>query len=55
MRFGPWLMPALRVLARAKGLRGTALDPFGHTEERKLERELIADYEARVAELAAAA
>jgi len=52
VRFGPWLLPVLKVLARAKGLRGTAFDPFGRTEERRLERRLIADYEARVAELA---
>ncbi len=53
VRFGPWLLPALKVLARGKGLRGTAFDPFGRTEERKLERRLIADYEARVEELCA--
>jgi indolepyruvate ferredoxin oxidoreductase len=46
MRIGPWLMPALRVLARFKGLRGTWADPFGHTQERKLERQLADDYEA---------
>jgi indolepyruvate ferredoxin oxidoreductase len=45
MRIGPWLMPALRVLAKFKGLRGSLLDPFGHTEERRLERELASDYE----------
>jgi indolepyruvate ferredoxin oxidoreductase len=45
MRIGPWLMPALRVLAKFKGLRGTWADPFGHTEERKLERQLADDYE----------
>ena len=38
VRFGPWLMPVLKLLARAKGLRGTAFDPFGRTEERRLER-----------------
>ena len=53
VRFGPWLLPVLKVLARAKGLRGTAFDPFGRTEERRLERRLIADYEARVDELCA--
>ncbi len=53
VRFGPWLFPLLKVLARAKGLRGTALDPFGRTEERRLERRLIGEYEARVAELLA--
>ncbi|MBC7662912.1 MAG: indolepyruvate ferredoxin oxidoreductase family protein, partial [Caulobacter sp.] len=46
MRIGPWLMPTLRVLAKFKGLRGTWADPFGHTEERKLERQLAEDYEA---------
>ena len=34
------------VLARLKGLRGTALDLFGASEERRMERQLIADYEA---------
>jgi indolepyruvate ferredoxin oxidoreductase len=52
-RFGPWLFPMLKLLARGKALRGTPLDPFGRTEERKLERRLIDEYEARVAELLA--
>ena len=39
------------MLARCKGLRGTWLDPFGHTEERRLERQLVADYERTIAEL----
>jgi len=52
VRFGPWLMPLLKLLARGKALRGTSFDPFGRTEERRLERRLIAEYEARVAELA---
>ena len=52
MRFGPWLFPLLKLLARGKALRGTAFDPFGRTEERRLERRLIAEYEARVGELA---
>ena len=42
----------MRVLAaRCKFLRGTALDPFGRTEERKMERALIVEYEALVQEL----
>ena len=41
---GPATLTAMRVLARLKGLRGTWLDPFGHTAERRMERELIADY-----------
>jgi indolepyruvate ferredoxin oxidoreductase len=47
-RFGPWLLRALRVLARGKALRGSAFDPFGHSAERRLERALIDAYEARV-------
>ena len=46
MAFGPWLLPAFRVLAKFKFLRGTALDPFGRSVERRTERGLIADYEA---------
>jgi len=38
--FGPWMMGVFRVLAQLKGLRGTALDPFGYTEERRTERAL---------------
>ncbi|MEO7245169.1 MAG: indolepyruvate ferredoxin oxidoreductase family protein [Rubrivivax sp.] len=51
VRLGPWLMPALRLLARAKGLRGGVFDVFGRTAERRMERTLIAQFEARVAEL----
>jgi indolepyruvate ferredoxin oxidoreductase len=47
------MWPVLKVLARGKRLRGTALDPFGRTEERRLERRLIAEYEARIDELLA--
>ncbi|MEG1042345.1 MAG: DUF6537 domain-containing protein, partial [Pseudomonas sp.] len=42
--YGPWMRKAMGVLAGMKGLRGTALDPFGKTEERKTERALIAEY-----------
>jgi indolepyruvate ferredoxin oxidoreductase len=51
MSFGPWMMGAFSVLAKLKGLRGTAFDVFGHTEERRMERRLIADYEALLNEL----
>jgi len=47
-RFGPWMMTGFRVLARLKRLRGTALDVFGWTHERRMERELLAQYEADV-------
>ena len=51
IRFGPWLMPAMKLLARFRFLRGTALNPFGWIAERRQERELIADYERTVAHL----
>ena len=44
--FGAWIMPGFRLLARMKGLRGTALDPFGWLAERRAERAAIAEYEA---------
>jgi indolepyruvate ferredoxin oxidoreductase len=43
-RFGPWMLPAFKFLSRFKGLRGTALDIFGYTTERKAERQLIHQY-----------
>jgi indolepyruvate ferredoxin oxidoreductase len=43
---GPWVLPILRVLAKLKWLRGTKLDPFGFSADRRLERELLARYEA---------
>jgi len=44
--YGPGMMRNFRLLARLKALRGTPLDPFGRTEERKMERALIKQYEA---------
>jgi indolepyruvate ferredoxin oxidoreductase len=49
--YGAWMRHALKALAGLRGLRGTWLDPFGYTEERRLERALIADYERTVDEL----
>jgi indolepyruvate ferredoxin oxidoreductase len=43
--FGPWMMKGFRLLAALKGLRGTAFDVFGYSEERRFERELLAQYE----------
>jgi indolepyruvate ferredoxin oxidoreductase len=52
--FGGWMLDvAFPVLARMKGLRGGPLDLFGHTAERRMERRLIADYEAGLAKLIA--
>ncbi|HWQ39512.1 MAG TPA: indolepyruvate ferredoxin oxidoreductase family protein [Burkholderiales bacterium] len=50
--YGAWVGIAFRVLARLKGLRGTWLDPFGYSAERKTERRLIGEYEALIEELA---
>lgn len=49
--YGPWMRTAFGVLAKLKGLRGTALDPFARTEERKTERALIGEYRACIEEL----
>jgi indolepyruvate ferredoxin oxidoreductase len=51
--FGPWMFVAFKFLARLRRLRGTAFDIFGRTQERRMERALIADYTAIVCELAA--
>jgi len=51
MSFGPWLLPAFGVLAKFKFLRGTALDPFGRSVERRTERALITDYESMLDEV----
>jgi indolepyruvate ferredoxin oxidoreductase len=44
MSFGPWMLPLFRFLAKLRFLRGTALDPFGYSLERRTERKLIDDY-----------
>jgi indolepyruvate ferredoxin oxidoreductase len=46
--YGSWMMSVFRVLARLKGLRGTAFDVFGYSDERRTERRLIAEYEQTV-------
>ena len=51
--FGAWILPVFRVLAKLKGLRGTAFDVFGYTAERRMERALIAEFEHTLEELLA--
>jgi indolepyruvate ferredoxin oxidoreductase len=51
--YGPWMLPAFRLLARLKFLRGSAFDIFGRTAERRAERQAIADYEAQLGEIVA--
>jgi indolepyruvate ferredoxin oxidoreductase len=53
IQFGPWMLTAMRWLAKLKGLRGSALDPFGRTAERRTERALIAEYEQAMEKLLA--
>jgi indolepyruvate ferredoxin oxidoreductase len=47
--FGAWMLPVFRTLAKFRFLRGTPLDIFGRSPDRKLERDLIAGYEKDVA------
>jgi indolepyruvate ferredoxin oxidoreductase len=49
--FGPWLLPAMKLLARFKFLRGTVFNPFGAIAERRQERGLITDYERTLAHI----
>jgi len=53
MSFGPWVLPAFRLLAKMKFLRGTALDPFSYSLERRTERKLIDDYKTMLEEVLA--
>jgi indolepyruvate ferredoxin oxidoreductase len=47
-KFGPLMLTGFKLLKHFKGLRGTALDIFGNTEERRTERALIAQYRTSV-------
>ncbi|WP_372622858.1 indolepyruvate ferredoxin oxidoreductase family protein [Falsiroseomonas sp.] len=57
-RFGPWMLSAMGLLRHGKALRFTPLDPFGRTEERRMERALVAEFregiEAMLPKLSAA-
>jgi indolepyruvate ferredoxin oxidoreductase len=50
-QFGQWIQTPFRILARLKFLRGTPLDVFGYTSERRMERGLIDGYEKLVTDL----
>lgn len=43
--YGPWMFKAFGLLAKLKGLRGTMFDIFGYSDERRMERRLIGEYE----------
>ncbi|UZW57802.1 indolepyruvate ferredoxin oxidoreductase family protein [Sphingobium sp. JS3065] len=51
LRFGGWMMTGFRFLQHFKFLRGTAFDPFGRGEDRKLERALITEYRTTVEDI----
>ncbi len=53
MTFGPWMLPAFRALAKLRFLRGSALDPFGKSAERRRERALVAEYEETMGDILA--
>ena len=44
LALGTWVEPWLRLLALGRAVRGTPLDPFGHTRVRRAERELVRWY-----------
>ncbi|ROU08591.1 indolepyruvate ferredoxin oxidoreductase family protein [Lysobacter enzymogenes] len=46
--FGPWVFTAFKWMAKLRKLRGGTFDIFGYTEERKMERRLIGEYEQTV-------
>ncbi|HJV85273.1 MAG TPA: indolepyruvate ferredoxin oxidoreductase family protein [Noviherbaspirillum sp.] len=48
---GPWVLPVFGVLARLRGLRGTILDPFRSSPERKLAQRLLAEYESDISQM----
>ena len=51
--YGSWVFAAFRVLAKLRFLRGSAFDVFGYTHERRMERRLVAEYEASIEEIVA--
>ena len=48
LKLGSWFTPSFKALYRMRRLRGTKLDPFGRAEVRRVERELVAEYEGIV-------
>lgn len=49
--YGSWMLNVMKVLAKLKFLRNTAFDPFARSEDRKLERILISEYETILKEV----
>jgi len=51
MTLGPWTRFAFKLLSSLRGVRGSLLDPFGYTLERRQERAAVDAYEARIGSL----
>lgn len=51
--FGPWMEPALKLVARARRLRGTVFDPFGWQAERRMERRWLREFESLLVQMTA--
>jgi indolepyruvate ferredoxin oxidoreductase len=49
--YGPWVFKVFKLLAKAKKLRGTMFDVFGYSQERKMERQLLTDFEIMMGKL----
>ncbi len=52
MNFGQWMRLPMRILSMLRPIRGTAIDPFSYTAERRMERQLLSRYEADIATIA---
>lgn len=50
LEFGAWIVPLFKLLKAGRLLRGTMLDPFGWSSERRAERALVGTYRALVAD-----
>ncbi len=49
--YGEWMLGPLKLMTRLKALRGTPLDIFGYSAERRMERALIKQYERDLKEI----
>jgi indolepyruvate ferredoxin oxidoreductase len=47
-QYGSWVWQAFRLLAKLKGVRGSRLDVFGYSAERRMERKLIEEYRSTI-------
>ncbi|HEX7911706.1 MAG TPA: indolepyruvate ferredoxin oxidoreductase family protein [Paraburkholderia sp.] len=50
-QYGPWMLTAFRIIAKAKFLRGTVFDPFGRSDERRHERAAVTEFEKLMMEV----